>query len=122
MKLGILPLGRPTFDVPYAEARLAAMLARTRRDRARDRGAARTLLFDAEATRAAIAGLGRRRASTSILLLQVTFTDASMTVEPSRRAFGRAAGDLGGARAADSAGGCGSTPFAGSTSPRTRSG
>jgi len=27
MKIGILPLGRPTFDVPYAEEKLAGMLA-----------------------------------------------------------------------------------------------
>ena len=27
MRLGLLPLGRPTFDVPYAEEKLAGMLS-----------------------------------------------------------------------------------------------
>ena len=34
MKIGILPLGRPTFDVPFAREKLAAMLRALDRDRA----------------------------------------------------------------------------------------
>jgi L-fucose isomerase-like protein len=78
MKVGILPLGRPTFDVPFAEERLAAMLAlldRTRHEIAGPRG----LLFDAAATEAALAEL-REAGIDRLLILQVTFTDASMTV------------------------------------------
>ncbi|MCU0854678.1 MAG: hypothetical protein MUF63_07175 [Rhodobacteraceae bacterium] len=78
MKIGILPLGRPTFDVPFAEERLAAMLAlldRTGHEIAGPRG----LLFDAAATEAALAGLREERID-RLLILQVTFTDASMTV------------------------------------------
>jgi L-fucose isomerase-like protein len=77
--VGVLPLGRPTFDVPYAEERLGEMLA------ALDAGGARlvgprNLLFDAAATREAIGGLHAAGVD-QILILQVTFTDASMTVE-----------------------------------------
>jgi hypothetical protein len=77
--VGILPLGRPTFDVPYAEERLGEMLAALAATGAELAGP-RGLLFDGPATRAAIgeleaAGVDR------ILVLQVTFTDASMTVE-----------------------------------------
>ncbi|RYH08624.1 L-fucose/L-arabinose isomerase family protein [Tropicimonas sp. IMCC6043] len=78
MRLGILTLGRPTFDVAFAEEKLAAMLAAldaTGHDLVGPRG----LLFDETATRAAmdeIAASGIDR----LLILQVTFTDASMTV------------------------------------------
>ena len=78
MKIGILPLGRPTFDVPFAEERLSAMLAlldRTGHEIAGPRG----LLFDADATKAALADLGEAGID-RLLILQVTFTDASMTV------------------------------------------
>jgi L-fucose isomerase-like protein len=78
MRIGILPLGRPTFDVPFAEERLAAMLAlldRTGHEVFGPRG----LLFDAAATEAALAGL-REAGIDRLLILQVTFTDASMTV------------------------------------------
>jgi L-fucose isomerase-like protein len=78
MKIGILPLGRPTFDVPFAEERLAAMLAlldRTGHEIAGLRG----LLFDAAATDAALKEL-REAGIERLLILQVTFTDASMTV------------------------------------------
>lgn len=78
MKIGILPLGRPTFDVPFAEENLAAMLACLDRS-GHDIAGPRSLLFDAVATKAAIADL-RQAGIDRLLLLQVTFTDASMTV------------------------------------------
>jgi L-fucose isomerase-like protein len=80
--IGILPLGRPTFDVPFAEERLAAMLGALDRT---GRGVVgpRTLLFDAAAAREAIATLDAERPA-QILILQATFTDASMTVEIAR--------------------------------------
>ena len=85
MTIGILPLGRPTFDVEFANEKLAAMLARLD---ATGRGFAgpRDLLFDADATRTAIAEL-KQAGISSLLVLQVTFTDASMTVEAAS-AFG----------------------------------
>lgn len=79
MKIGILPLGRPTFDVPYANEKLVVMLAAldaTGHDIVGPAG----LLFDAEDTKAAIEQLQDANID-QLLLLQVTFTDASMTVE-----------------------------------------
>ena len=79
MKIGLLPLARATFDVPFAETRLQSMLA------ALDRAGhsivgTRTLLMDGEATRAAVAGL-QEDGVDQVLILQVTFTDAAMTAE-----------------------------------------
>lgn len=78
--IGVLPLGRPTFDVPYAEERLAAMFAALDDAGAGRIEGARHLLFDAAASRTAIAALKPLRPDV-ILILQVTFTDASMAVE-----------------------------------------
>lgn len=78
MRLGILPLGRPTFDVPYAESKLAAMLAALDSTGHQIAGP-RFLLLDESATRDAIADLGRAGID-QLLILQVTFTDAAMAV------------------------------------------
>ena len=56
MKLGILPLGRPTFDVPLAESKLAAMLSALDATGHEIHGP-RELLFDEAATRAGIEAL-----------------------------------------------------------------
>lgn len=82
MRIGILPLGRPTFDVDYANEKLAAML--TVLDTSGDEIIGpRELLFDAETTERALAEL-QDAAIDQLLLLQVTFTDASMTVEAAK--------------------------------------
>ncbi|WP_420413822.1 L-fucose/L-arabinose isomerase family protein [Roseibium sp.] len=78
MKLGLLPLGRPTFDVPFAESKLAAMLSAVDACGYEVVGA-RTLLFDEAATLAAIENLKQENVD-QVLILQVTFTDASMAV------------------------------------------
>ncbi|WP_216366846.1 L-fucose/L-arabinose isomerase family protein [Halovulum dunhuangense] len=78
-RIGILPLGRPTFDVDFAGEKLAAMLARLDASGHQIAGP-RGLLFDAAATRAGLAEL-REASIDHLLILQVTFTDASMTVE-----------------------------------------
>jgi hypothetical protein len=78
-KIGILPLGRPTFDVPFAEEMLAGMLANLDASGHEITGP-RSLLFDAEATLAAIDTVKAAQPD-RVLLLQVTFTDASMAVE-----------------------------------------
>lgn len=79
MKIGILPLGRPTFDVPYAEEKLAGMLDILTATNHEIIGP-RKLLFDAAETKAAIDDLQSSNID-QLLLLQVTFTDASMSVE-----------------------------------------
>lgn len=78
-KIAILPFARPTFDVPFAEERLAAMLAALERTGAELTGP-RSLLLDAGAARAAIAEL-RTSKPDQVLVLQVTFTDAGMVAE-----------------------------------------
>lgn len=78
----VLALGRPTFDVPFAEeyaARAFSALDAAGFVTTGPRG----LLFDAAAAREAIEGVAPEKIS-AILLLQVTFTDASMTVEIAR--------------------------------------
>jgi len=83
MRVGILPLGRPTFDVPFAEEKLAAMLAALD---ARDLEliGPRTLLMDGDATAAAVDGILAANVE-CLLVLQVTFTDASAIVAASNR-------------------------------------
>ncbi|MFY0619560.1 hypothetical protein [Shimia sp.] len=78
MKLGILPLGRPTFDVPFAEENLTAMLSQLDATGHEIVGP-RELLFDEPATRAGIDTL-KSAGAEHVVVLQVTFTDASMTV------------------------------------------
>ncbi len=78
MRIGILALGRPTFDVPFANENLAAMLAALDAT-GHDIIGPRDMLFDADATSSAIRDL-QEAGPDLILLMQVTFTDASMTV------------------------------------------
>jgi hypothetical protein len=86
-KIALLPLARPTFDVPFAEENLAAMLQVIDRSGVGAIGP-RTLLFDADATRAAL-DLVLGEQPEAILVLQVTFTDASMLAEIAARFSGR---------------------------------
>ena len=79
MKIGLLPLGRPTFDVPYAVERLAAMLSALEATGAEITGP-RDLLMDGNATQEALQALGTE-AIDLLLVLQVTFTDAAAIVE-----------------------------------------
>jgi len=78
MRIGVLPLGRPTFDVPFAEEKLAQMLEALRRSEHEILGP-QTLLMEESAAREASAGLVSDDID-QMLILQVTFTDASMTV------------------------------------------
>ena len=78
MKIGILALGRATFDVEFAEENLRKMLAALDATGYEIRGS-RGLLFDEDVTRAAISGLRADRPDL-VLILQVTFTDAAMAV------------------------------------------
>ncbi len=78
-RLGILPLARPTFDVPFAEATAAKALAALGASGHEIVGS-RELLFDADATEKALRQL-KAEALDLLLLLQVTFTDASMTAK-----------------------------------------
>jgi len=79
MRIGLLPLGRPTFDVPFAEEKLAAMLARLDAT-GNDIVGPRHLLMDAAANVAALETM-RAESPDLVLLLQVTFTDAAFVAE-----------------------------------------
>ena len=87
-KIGILPLARPTFDVPYAEEQFAAM--QDQLDRVLLNGqpvelvGGDALLFDAEQTESAIQKL-KSAVVDQLLVLQVTFTDAAMLVRASEQ-------------------------------------
>ena len=74
MKLGILPLARSTFDVPFAEERLTAMRAALDAAGGELCGP-RHLLLEADAADAALAEV-LDAAPDLVLVLQITFTDA----------------------------------------------
>ncbi|MXU64781.1 L-fucose/L-arabinose isomerase family protein [Oceanomicrobium pacificus] len=83
MKIGVLPLARSTFDVAYAEDRLAAMLAHLDGTDHELTGS-RTLLMEPDASRAALDAL-LADPPDLILVLQVTFTDAAFLMEVATR-------------------------------------
>ncbi|TFL19944.1 L-fucose/L-arabinose isomerase family protein [Jannaschia formosa] len=73
MKIALLPLARPTFDVPYAEEKLAAMLAHLdawAEAAGHEIAGPRTLLMGPD--EAALP-----KGADALLILQVTFTDAA---------------------------------------------
>ncbi|MDJ0665205.1 MAG: fucose isomerase [Acidimicrobiia bacterium] len=76
-RIGVLALARPTFDVPYAEEVAAAAMATLAGLDAELVGDA-TLLFDAETTETALEQFSDVELD-ALLLLQVSFTDSSMT-------------------------------------------
>jgi hypothetical protein len=84
MRIGILPLGRPTFDVPYAQIMLADAI-KVLSSTGHQLVGATELLFDAASAETALSALTAERLDL-LLLLQVTFTDASMTVKIAEQA------------------------------------
>ena len=77
-RIGVLALARPTFDVPFAQEIAAEAFAALDRTEHTLVGT-RELLFDGGAAERAVAALEGERLDL-LLVLQVTFTDASMTV------------------------------------------
>ncbi len=75
MKIGILPLARPTFDVPFAEEKFAGMLA-TLDASGHEILGPRELLMEASA-----AALDQVKDADLVLVLQVTFTDAVFVLD-----------------------------------------
>lgn len=79
MKIGILPLARPTFDVPFAEEKFAGMLATLdtiTEAEGHEVIGPRALLMEASPE-----ALEAVRGADLVLVLQVTFTDAVFVVE-----------------------------------------
>ncbi|QCR36171.1 L-fucose/L-arabinose isomerase family protein [Nissabacter sp. SGAir0207] len=77
--LGVLALGRATFDVPYAEQMLAQAW-QTLRQLPVTLAGEPVLCLDAETTRTALGTL-RAAQPDLLLIVQATFTDASLTTE-----------------------------------------
>ncbi|MBM4234506.1 MAG: hypothetical protein FJ160_10040 [Gammaproteobacteria bacterium] len=82
---GVAALARPTFDVPFAEDMKNRALAALEAAGIRTVGP-RTLLFDRDAAERAIAAINAAGPIDLLLILQVTFTDATMTVKLAREA------------------------------------
>lgn len=78
MKIGILPLARPTFDVEFAEEKLAGLLAALDASGHEIIGP-RHLLMEADAK-----ALDQVKDADLVLVLQVTFTDAAFVVEAAK--------------------------------------
>jgi L-fucose isomerase-like protein len=81
---GVAALARPTFDVPFAEEMKEKAFAAIDAAGIRTVGS-RGLLFDAHAAEAAIAEIEREPVD-ALLILQVTFTDATMTAKLAKAA------------------------------------
>ncbi len=79
MRIGLLPLGRATFDVAYAENRLQAML-RALNATGHELVGSRDLLMDEDATATAVRAITDADVD-RVLILQVTFTDAVAAVD-----------------------------------------
>ena len=77
LTIGVLPLGRPTFDVAFAEEMLAGMFSDLKATGHRLIGPEK-MLMDAASTEAAVDAIKDAKPD-RILILQVTFTDAVMT-------------------------------------------
>ncbi len=75
--IGVMALARATFDVPHAETTAARAFATLGALEAEIVGS-RSLLFDEDAARCALAELKQKRLDL-MLILQVTFTDAGIT-------------------------------------------
>ena len=84
LRIGLIPLARATFDVPFAQETADRAFAALEAAGFELVGA-RGLLFDAPAADAAMQRLSSERIDL-LLLLQVTFTDAVVTVDLSRAA------------------------------------
>ncbi len=78
MRIGLLPLGRATFDVAFANETLGAMMAALEAT-GHDLVGPRELLFDGAAASAAVEALAAEQID-RLLVLQVTFTDASAII------------------------------------------
>ncbi len=79
LRIGVVAVGRPTFDVPYAESLLAVAMEGLKGLDAEIIGAPE-LQFDADTVRGNLGALTEKPLDL-LLILQVTFTDATMTVE-----------------------------------------
>ena len=79
LRVGVLPLARPTFDVPYAE-QMCANAWKVMEQIPVEWVGSNKLLFDAKSVESQLLKFDEKPLDI-ILILQLTFTDASMTVK-----------------------------------------
>ena len=79
LRVGVLSLARPTFDVPFAESVCANAWKLMETIKVEWVGSSK-LLFDAESVEAQLAKL-KKNPIDLLLIMQLTFTDATMTVK-----------------------------------------
>ena len=79
LQVGVLPLARPTFDVPFAE-QICEDAWKLLGKITVDWIGSRKLLFDAESVESQITKL-KKKPIDLLLIMQLTFTDATMTVK-----------------------------------------
>ena len=79
LRVGVLSLARPTFDVPFADQVSADAWNLLEKIPVNWIGS-RELLFDAESVESQIAKL-KKESIDLLLIMQLTFTDATMTVK-----------------------------------------
>ena len=79
LRVGVLPLARPTFDVPYAE-QMCADAWKVMEQIPVDWVGSSDLLFDAKSVESQLSEFENEHIDL-LLVLQMTFTDASMTVK-----------------------------------------
>jgi len=85
LTFGVAALARPTFDVPFAEDMKSRAFAALEAAGIRTVGP-RELLFDRDAAERAVAQIRSAGPIDLLLILQVTFTDATMTVKLAKEA------------------------------------
>jgi L-fucose isomerase-like protein len=85
LRYGVAALARPTFDVPFAERMKDRAFAALEAAGIETVGP-RELLFDRAAAERAVGDIAAAGTLDLLLILQVTFTDATMTVELARGA------------------------------------
>lgn len=83
LRIGVLPLGRPTFDVAFAETMLQGLFADLDAS-GHELAGPRHLLMDAQSAQAAMDEISAQCVD-RILILQVTFTDAALTCDIAAR-------------------------------------
>ncbi len=83
LRFGVIALARPTFDVPFAEENFKNALDALQRANIEIVGASK-LLFDADMANQELNEIEKHGSIDALLIIQITFTDASMTVEIAR--------------------------------------
>jgi L-fucose isomerase-like protein len=83
MRLGIVAIARPTFDVPFAQT-TAERAAKTLRDAGLDIAGSSSLVMDADSLTAALETLSTESID-ALVVLQASFADSSLAIQAAER-------------------------------------